>query len=362
MRALGKLKAEKGLWMYDAPMPTIGPRDLLIRPLQTAICGTDIHIFEWDAWAQKNVPVPLTIGHEFIGIIEDMGDQVEGFKIGDRVSGEGHFVCGNCVNCRTGKQHICLHTRGMGYHVTGCFSDYFAFPASNAIHVPEDIPDHIAACFDPLGNSVHTALSFDLVGEDVLITGAGPVGLFGAAIAKHAGARNVVITEFNPFRLALAKKVNATRVVDLNNETIQDAMKDLNITDGFGVGLEMSGHPTALNHMVDAMTPGGKMALLGIIPDGAGIDWTKVVFKGLFLKGIYGREMYATWRKMIHMLQSGLDVSPVITHKVSADNFQEGFDLIRAGKAGKIVLEWSTRERSSSALSEEASKELVGAL
>lgn len=343
MKALGKLKKERGLWLYDAPEPKMGPKDLLIRTVKTAICGTDVHIYQWDAWAQKTIPVPLTIGHEFAGIVAAVGDDVEGFKVGDRVSGEGHHVCSHCYNCRSGKQHLCSHTLGLGIHMSGCFAERFTLPASNAIHIPDDISDDVASFFDPLGNAVHTTLSFDLVGEDVLITGAGPIGIMAIAIAKKAGAKNVVITEYNPYRIALAQSMGPTKVVDLNQEKLEDAMKDLGIAEGFGVGLEMSGHGGALNQMIDALRPGGNIALLGIIPDGAGIDWTKVIFKGLFLKGIYGREMYGTWYKMIGMLQSGLDVSTIATHHYSADDFTDGFELACAGKSGKVILDWGVK-------------------
>lgn len=359
MRALGKLKKERGLWMYDAPMPTMGPFDLLIRPIKTAICGTDVHIYQWDAWSQKTIPVPITIGHEFVGIVEKVGDQVKGFKVGDRVSGEGHQVCGQCTNCRSGKQHLCSKTKGLGIQIHGCFADYFTIPATNAILVPEDISDDVASFFDPLGNAVHTALSFDLVGEDVLITGAGPIGIMAIAIARHAGAKRIVITEVNPYRIALAQKMNPTRIVDLTKETLPDAMKELGINDGFGVGLEMSGHPSALHQMIDALIPGGKIALLGILPDGGGIDWTKVIFKGLFLKGIYGREMYNTWHKMINMLQSGLDVSSVATHQFSVDDFKEGFELACQGKSGKVILDWGLKTGSKQAKKESEKKPAI---
>lgn len=341
MRALAKTKSEKGIWMIDAPKPAIGPFDLLIRPLKTAICGTDVHIYEWDAWAQKNVPVPLITGHEFVGVVEKVGDQVDNFKVGDRVTGEGHFVCNNCSNCRNGKAHVCTSTKGFGYHVSGCFADYFPFPASNAMIVPKDIPDQIASILDPLGNAVHTTLSFDLIGEDVLIAGAGPIGLMAIAIARHVAARNVIVTEMNPYRIELAKKLNPTYVVDLSKEKLPDVMKRLGIAEGFGVGLELSGSPAALSQMIDSVMPGGKIALLGILPDGSGVEWTKVIFKALTLKGIYGREMYNTWYKMFRMLQSGLDLSPVITHEFPVEQFQQGFDLMRQGVSGKVILDWS---------------------
>ena len=340
MRALGKLKKEVGIWLYDAPMPKIGSRDLLIRIKKTALCGTDLHIYEWDEWAKQTIPVPMTTGHEFFGIVETVGSEVKDFKPGDRVSGEGHLVCGICRNCRAGRRHLCSRTIGIGVTCTGCFSDYFAFPASNAILVPKEIPDSIASFLDPLGNAVHTALSFDLVGEDVLITGAGPIGILAIAVARHAGARRIVITDVNPFRLALAEKVGPTRAVNVAKENLSAVMKELDFQEGFDVGLEMSGNPIALNQMIDNMVHGGKIALLGILPKGAGIDWVKVIFHGLTLKGIYGREMYETWFKMVSMLQNGLDVSPVITHEFPAKDFQKAFDVLKEGKAGKVILDW----------------------
>ncbi len=341
MRALAKLKSEQGLWMTKAEAPKMGPNDLLIRPIKTAICGTDIHIYEWDAWAQKTIPVPLIIGHEFVGIVEKVGAHVVGFKEGDRVSGEGHHICTRCINCRSSKHHLCVTQKGLGINISGCFSELFVLAASNAIHLPDTIPDDIAAFLDPLGNAVHTALSFDITAEDVLITGAGPIGIMAAAIARHAGARRVVMTELNDYRIALARTVKPDRIVNLKKEKLEDVMVELGIKDGFAVGLEMSGNVGALNQMLDAVAPGGKIALLGILPDGGGINWTKVIFKGLFLKGIYGREMYTTWHKMINMLQSGLDVTSVATHVIPVAKFQEGFDLMRRGESGKVILDWS---------------------
>jgi threonine 3-dehydrogenase len=340
MKALGKLKKAPGIWLYDAPMPQMGISDLLIKLRKTAICGTDVHIYNWDEWAQATIPVPMTVGHEFIGIVEEVGSEVRGFKKGDRVSGEGHITCGTCRNCRAGKRHLCRSTLGVGVNRTGCFAEYVVIPAENALIVPNEIPDEVAAFFDPLGNAVHTALSFDLVGEDVLITGAGPIGIMAAAVARHAGARHVVITDVNEYRLKLAQKVGITRAVNVNETSLEEVMQELRMDEGFGVGLEMSGSGAALSQMIDAMNHGGKIALLGILPINVGIDWTKVIFKSLFLKGIYGREMFETWYKMISMLQSGLDVTPIITHIFSVDDFQKGFDVMREGKSGKVILDW----------------------
>jgi threonine 3-dehydrogenase len=340
MKALAKIKAEPGIWMTDAPIPTIGPNDLLIKIKKTAICGTDLHIYNWDEWAQRTVPVPLVTGHEFVGVVEKIGSEIEGFKIGDRVSGEGHVTCGYCRRCRGGRQHLCRNTVNTGVQRNGCFAEYLAFPARNAVRVPDNISDDIAAFFDPLGNAVHTTLSFDLVGEDVLITGAGPIGIMAAAIAKHVGARHVVITDVNEYRLALARKMGATLAVNPQQTPLKDVMKQLGMTEGFDVGLEMSGHPVAFNQMLDVMNYGGHVALLGILPNQTGINWDNVIFKGLILKGIYGREMFETWYKMITMLQSGLDVSPVLTHVLPVDDFQKGFDILRSGNAGKVVLDW----------------------
>jgi len=341
MKALGKLKKEEGIWLYDAPMPTIGPNDILVKIKKTAICGTDIHIYNWDEWSQKTIPVPMTVGHEFVGVIEKVGNEVTGFKVGDRVSGEGHVVCGHCRNCRAGKRHLCRNTKGIGVNRTGAFGEYLALPASNAVLIPDDISDDEAAIMDPLGNAVHTALSFDLVGEDVLITGAGPIGIMGALIAKHAGARYVVITDINEDRVKLAKAIckDAT-VVNVKEDTIENAMKKLKMTEGFDVGLEMSGSGIAFNQMINTMMNGGKIALLGILSNDTKISWSDVIFKGLFIKGIYGREMFETWYKMISMLQSGLNVKPIITHHFKIDDFQQGFDIMRSGKSGKVILDW----------------------
>ncbi len=340
MKALGKLKKETGLWLYDAPMPEIGPNDVLIKVKKTAICGTDLHIYKWDEWAQATIPVPMTVGHEFTGVVEAVGSEVKNVKPGDRISGEGHLVCGVCRNCRAGKRHLCRNTIGIGVNRTGCFAEYISMPSSNVFLLPKEINDDVASFLDPLGNAVHTTLSFDLVGEDVLITGAGPIGIMAALIARHVGARHIVITEISEYRIQLAKKVGIKNVINVGKTDLRDVMKHLGMTEGFDIGLEMSGSPKAFNQMIDAMMYGGKIALLGILPAGIGIDWTKVIFKSLILKGIYGREMYETWYKMASMLQSGLNVSGVITHKFPADQFQKAFDVMVAGESGKVILEW----------------------
>lgn len=341
MKALVKAKSQEGIWMQDVVKPEFGPNDLLIRVRKTAICGTDIHIYNWDDWAKKTIPVPMTVGHEFVGTVEATGSEVQGYRIGDRVSGEGHITCGQCRNCRAGQRHLCPNTVGVGVNRPGCFAEFLAIPAVNAFKLPDNIPDEVAAFLDPLGNATHTALSFDLVGEDVLITGAGPIGIMAVAIARHVGARHVVITDVNEYRLDLAKKMGATRAVNVQNEKLDDVIRELGMTEGFDVGLEMSGVPSAFRQMIDTMRNGGKIAMLGIPPSDMAIDWNKVIFKGLFIKGIYGREMFETWYKMIAMLQSGLDVGPVLTHEMKAAAFQEGFDVMRSGKSGKVVLDWS---------------------
>ncbi|HAE23664.1 MAG TPA: L-threonine 3-dehydrogenase [Spirochaetaceae bacterium] len=339
MKALVKKAPQEGLWMEEVPMPAMTDNDLLIKVKKTAICGTDIHIYKWDAWSQRTIKTPMTIGHEFVGEIVDMGRAVQGYKLGERVSAEGHIVCGVCRACRAGKRHLCPNTRGIGVNRDGCFAEYVSVPAGNAWHVHDSIADEVAAIFDPYGNATHTALSFDMVGEDVIITGAGPIGCMAAAIARHVGARNVVITDVNDYRLALAKKLGANRPVNVAKEKLEDIMKnELGMVGGFDVGMEMSGSPQAFEQMLANMYNGGRIALLGILPNGAGIDWDKVIFKGLFLKGIYGREMFETWYKMQTMLLSGLDISPVITHRFKFDDFQAGFDAMLSGQSGKVVL------------------------
>ncbi|WP_312837440.1 L-threonine 3-dehydrogenase [Atlantibacter hermannii] len=340
MKALSKLKAEEGIWMVDAPEPEVGHNDLLIKIRKTAICGTDVHIYNWDEWSQKTIPVPMIVGHEYVGEVVGIGQEVKGFKIGDRVSGEGHITCGHCRNCRGGRTHLCRNTIGVGVNRQGCFAEYLVLPAFNAFKIPDNISDDLASIFDPFGNAVHTALSFDLVGEDVLVSGAGPIGIMAAAVAKHVGARNVVITDVNEYRLGLARKMGVTRAVDVSKESLHDVMNELGMTEGFDVGLEMSGAPPAFRKMLDTMNNGGRIAMLGIPPSDMSIDWNKVIFKGLFIKGIYGREMFETWYKMAALIQSGLDLSPIITHRFSIDEFQQGFDAMRSGQSGKVILSW----------------------
>jgi threonine 3-dehydrogenase len=341
MKSLSKLKPEPGLWLTDIEKPTIGPNDLLIKIKKTAICGTDLHIYKWDDWAQRTIKTPMTIGHEFVGTVAEIGSEVTGFKIGERVSGEGHLTCGFCRNCRAGRRHLCRNTIGTGVNRTGCFAEYLSFPAVNAYRVPDNINDDLASFLDPLGNATHTALSFNLMGEDVLITGAGPIGIMAAAIAKHAGARFIVITDINEYRLALARKMGATVAVNTQQTSLDEVMKQLGMREGFDVGLEMSGHPAAFNDMLNHMVHGGHVALLGLLPNQTGVNWDHVIFKGLILKGIYGREMFETWYKMISMLQSGLNIAPIITHHFSYQDFQKGFDVLQSGEAGKVILDWS---------------------
>lgn len=339
MKALVKIKPEHGIWMTDVPKPEIGYNDVLIKIKKTAICGTDIHIYDWDEWAQKNIPIPLTIGHEFVGEIVEIGQEVPRFKIGDRVAGEGHIACGFCRNCRAGRRHVCRKNISVGVTRNGCFAEYISIPAVNAYPIPDNISDSQAAILDPLGNATHTALSYDLVGEDVLITGAGPVGIMAAAIARHAGARHVVITDVNPFRLELAKKMGAFTVNSAKN-TLTEAMNVLGMHEGFDVGLEMSGNSTAFAAMLDHMNHAGKVALLGFLPQHTQIDWNNIIMKGLNIKGIYGREMFETWYKMISMLQSGLNISAVITHEFSADEYEKAFEVMHSGQSGKVIINW----------------------
>ncbi|MDM3869947.1 L-threonine 3-dehydrogenase [Porticoccus sp. W117] len=340
MKALSKLKAEPGIWMSDVDKPEMGHNDLLIRIRKTAICGTDVHIYNWDKWSQKTIPVPMVVGHEFSGEVVDMGQEVRGFSIGDRVSGEGHITCGHCRNCRAGRRHLCRNTEGVGVDRPGAFAEYLVIPAFNAFKLPDDISDDLASIFDPFGNAAHTALSFDLVGEDVLITGAGPIGIMAAAIAKHCGARYVVITDINEYRLDLARKMGATLAVNPSQQSLSQVMAELGMMEGFDIGLEMSGVPVAFNDMLQHMNHGGSIAMLGIPPGDMAIDWNQVIFKGLTLKGIYGREMFETWYKMSTLIQSGLDLSPIITHHYGIDDFQQGFDMMCSGKSGKVILDW----------------------
>ncbi|WP_272692546.1 L-threonine 3-dehydrogenase [Providencia sp. PROV164] len=340
MKALSKLKAEPGIWMTDVPKPELGHNDVMIKIRKTAICGTDVHIYNWDEWSQKTIPVPMVVGHEYIGEIVAIGQEVKGFNIGDRVSGEGHITCGHCRNCRGGRTHLCRNTIGVGVNRTGCFAEYLVIPAFNAFKIPENIPDEIAAIFDPFGNAVHTALSFDLVGEDVLVSGAGPIGIMAAAVCRHVGARHVVITDVNDYRLELAKKMGVSRAVNVSRENLKDVMNELGMKEGFDVALEVSGAPAAFQTMLDTMNHGGRIALLGIPPASMATDWSQVIFKGLFIKGIYGREMFETWYKMATLVQSGLDLSPIITHQFPIDEFQKGFDIMCSGQSGKVILNW----------------------
>ncbi len=344
MKALIKSKAEEGIWItQDAPVPELGVHEVMIRIQKSAICGTDVHIYNWDEWSQKTIPVPMVVGHEYFGVVEKVGAEVEAFKPGDRVSGEGHLTCGFCRNCRAGKLHLCRNTKGVGVNRPGSFAEFLVIPAENVYKIPDNVPDEWAAIFDPFGNAVHTALSFDLVGEDVLVTGAGPIGIMAAAVAKHVGARNVVITDVNDYRLDLARKMGVTRAVNVAKEDLQAVMKDLGMTEGFDVGLEVSGNARAFRQMLDTMNHGGKVAMLGIMPGEVAIDWSKVVFKGLFIKGVYGREMFETWYKMIALIQGGFDLGPIITHRFGIDEFQKGFDAMRSGQSGKVVLDWGAK-------------------
>ena len=340
MKALVKAHAEEGIWMQDVPEPSIGPNDVLIRVKRTAICGTDMHIYHWDEWAQSTIPVPMTVGHEFSGEIVEMGSEVRGYSIGDRVSAEGHITCGFCRNCRAGRRHLCINTRGIGVNRPGAFAEYIEVPASNLFKLPDAITDEMAAILDPLGNAVHTALSFDLVGEDVLITGAGPIGIMATAVARHVGARHIVVTDLNDYRLELAAGMGATRAVNAGRERLDDVMRELGMREGFDVGLEMSGAAPALRELLRTMHHGGNVALLGIPPKDTAIDWNQVIFKGLVLKGIYGREMFETWYKMASMLQSGLDLSGMITHRFAAADYEEAFRTMGSGRSGKVILDW----------------------
>jgi threonine 3-dehydrogenase len=341
MKALVKAKAERGIWMQDIDKPEVGHNDVLIKINQTAICGTDIHIFKWDDWAQATIPVPLAVGHEFCGEIVEMGIEVRGFAVGDRVSAEGHITCGVCRNCRAGRRHLCMNTVGVGVNRPGAFAEYLSVPAFNVFKLPDVISDDVASILDPLGNATHTALSFDLVGEDVLITGAGPIGIMAVAIARYAGARHVVITDVNDYRLELARKMGATAAVNVTTDLLDKTMLDLRMEEGFDVGMEMSGNPQAFRDMLRTMHHGGKIAILGILPADTAIDWNQVIFKGLELKGVYGREMFETWYKMSSMLQSGLNIEPIITHHFPIADYLPAFELMESGQTGKVILNWN---------------------
>jgi threonine 3-dehydrogenase len=340
MKALVKSRSEAGLWLEDVPVPEIGINDVLIRVLKTGICGTDVHIFNWDEWAQKTIRVPMAIGHEFVGRIEAVGSNVADFFPGDIVSGEGHVVCGRCRNCFAGRRHLCAYTSGVGVNRAGAFAEFIALPMTNIWRHHEGVDLDVAAIFDPFGNAVHTALSFPVLGEDVLVTGAGPIGIMAAAVARHAGARYTVITDLNPYRLDLARKLGVTLAVDVKEKNLSQVQKELGMTEGFDVGLEMSGNASAFRDMLTSMSHGAKIAMLGIPPGEMAIDWKTVIFNMLTIKGIYGREMYETWYKMSVMLQSGLDIAPVITHRYHYTEFAEGFEVMRSGNSGKVILSW----------------------
>src|SRR5688500_18459278 len=341
MRALVKAHKAVGIELQDIAKPAAGPNDVLIRVKRSAICGTDMHIYHWDAWAQKTIPVPMAVGHEYCGEVVEIGSEVSGFKVGDRVSGEGHITCGYCRNCRAGRRHLCRNTVGVGVNRPGAFAEYVVIPAFNAFKLTPAIDDEIAAILDPLGNAVHTALAFDVVGEDVLITGAGPIGIMAAAIVRFVGARHVVITDVNDYRLDLARKMGATLALNVTRDSLDDAMKQLGMQEGFDVGLEMSGNASALRDMLRTMHHGGSVAMLGLPSAEVAIDWNDVILKGLTLKGIYGRQMFETWYKMASLLQSGLNLDPIITHHFSAQDFEQGFQTMGSGHSGKVILDWT---------------------
>ncbi|NNE01224.1 MAG: L-threonine 3-dehydrogenase [Pirellulaceae bacterium] len=340
MKALVKRERQVGLWLEDVPEPQIGINDVLIKVDRTGICGTDVHIYNWDAWAQKTIPVPMVVGHEFVGEIVETGSNVSDFHPGEIVSGEGHVVCGRCRNCLAGKRHLCADTKGIGVNRAGAFAEYISLPMTNVWHHDDSVDRDVASIFDPFGNAVHTALTFPVLGEDVLITGAGPIGCMAAAVAKHAGARSTVVTDVNPWRLELAKQMGATRTVDVRTENLSDVQNELDMVEGFDVGMEMSGSPAAFQSMIQQMSHGGKIAMLGIPSEDIAIDWNTVVFNMLPIKGIYGREMYESWYKMRVLLQGGLDISPIITHRFDYSEFEKGFEVMKSGQSGKVILKW----------------------
>jgi threonine 3-dehydrogenase len=340
MKALVKSRAERGIWLENVPEPPVGPNDVAIAVRRASICGTDIHIYDWDEWARNNVRVPLTLGHEFSGVIVEVGSEVRGYAAGERVSAEGHITCGYCRNCRAGRRHLCIHTVGIGVHRAGAFAERIVVPVSNVFKLPDQISDDMGAILDPFGNATHTALSFDLVGEDVLISGAGPIGIMACQVARFVGARHIVITDVNEYRLALARKMGASVALDVRRGSISATMRELGMTEGFDVGFEMSGNPAALRDLIEAIHHGGNVALLGIPPSTAAIDWSEVILKSLTLKGIYGREMFETWYKMTSMLQSGLSIEPVISHRFPFTQYEAAFETMRAGASGKVILEW----------------------
>ncbi len=340
MKALVKKYPKEGLWLEDVPVPRVEDDEVLIKTHKTSICGTDVHIYKWDPWAQKTIPIPMVIGHEFMGEIAELGRNVKHLKVGDRVSGEGHIVCGVCPPCLRGQKHLCMNTLGVGVHRHGCFAEYFNIPAENVFPLPFSVKDELAAIFDPFGNATHTALSFDITGEDVLITGAGPIGIMAAAIARKAGARKVVVTDMNEYRLKLAKKMGATDVIDIRKQDIQKVMKKIGVEHGFTIGMEMSGHPAGLKTLLECAQNGAKISLLGFLPPDCPIDWHLVIFKMLTIKGIYGREIFSTWIKMTSMLESGLNLDPIITHRFPLESFKEGFKVMISGQSGKVILDW----------------------
>ncbi len=340
MKALVKKEPKEGLWLEDVPKPIPADNEVLIKTRKTSICGTDVHIYKWDLWAQKTIPTPMVIGHEFMGEIAALGKNVHGLEVGMRVSGEGHITCGQCPNCRNGDRHLCVETLGVGVHRHGCFAEFFTIPAENVFPLPDSVSDDLASIFDPFGNAMHTAGSFNLLGEDVLITGAGPIGIMSAAIAKKAGARHIVVTDLNDYRLDLAREMGATTGINISKASLDDVMTSIGITHGFTVGFEMSGTQAGLSTLLEKIRHGGKIALLGILPPGSIIDWDLVIFKMLTIKGIYGREIFSTWHQMSHLLESGLDLNPIITHHFPVDDFQEGFDVMMSGQSGKIILNW----------------------
>jgi threonine 3-dehydrogenase len=341
MKALVKKERRPGIWLEEIAEPKVGHNDVLIKIAKTAICGTDMHIYKWDTWAQKTIPVPMAVGHEYYGHIVEIGSEVAGFKVGDRVSGEGHITCGYCRNCRAGRRHLCLNTVGVGVNRPGAFAEFLAIPAGNAFKLSAAISDDVASILDPFGNATHTALAFNMVGEDVLITGAGPIGIMAVAIARFVGARHVVITDVNDYRLQLARKMGASRAINIARESLDQTMQDLDMQEGFDVGLEMSGNAAALRELLRTMHHGGSVAILGIPPDDTAIDWNQVIFKGLTLKGIYGREMFETWYKMSSLLQSGLSLAPIITHHFAIGDYIKGFETMGSGQSGKVILDWA---------------------
>jgi threonine 3-dehydrogenase len=347
MKALVKERAAPGIWLADVPEPKMGPNDVLIKIGKTAICGTDMHIYNWDTWAQKTIPVPMPVGHEYVGHVVEIGSEVRGLAVGDRVSGEGHITCGYCRNCRAGRRHLCRNTIGVGVNRPGAFAEYLSIPAGNAFKLPDSIGDDIASILDPFGNATHTALAFNMVGEDVLITGAGPIGIMAVAIARFVGARHVVITDVNDYRLDLARQMGASRAINVTRDSLDQAMKDLGMQEGFDVGLEMSGNTSAFREMLRTMHHGGSVAILGIPPEDTAIDWNQVIFKGLTLKGIYGREMFETWYKMASLLQSGLNLKPIITHHFGILDYAQAFKTMGSGQSGKVILDWGMLKKAS---------------